>query len=234
MAQKSIKTDINDKSLVLLSGGLDSGCLLSEVVENNKNVETISFKYGSKHNKKELEAAKRISDFYKIKNTVIDLSFMQQLFVSNLFKEQGEIPLGHYNDESMKDTVVPFRNPIFLSIASGYALSNNFDVLYIGIHRGDHFIYPDCRPEFYDIFRKLIVQCSENSLKLSCPFINVDKSEIVKRGISSGFPFSLSYTCYKGDNAHCGECGSCRERLEAFSLNNKIDEVKYVDFAKRV
>ena len=149
-------------------------------------------------------------------------------FKSALLKSDDEpIPEGHYQDDNMSKTVVPARNIIFSSILAGYAWSVEAKEVWIGIHAGDHFIYPDCRPEFYFAMKEAIMRGTNNKVNLIAPFLNKDKAEIVKRGIELKVPFEITRTCYTENELACGKCGSCVERLEAFALNGIADPIKY-------
>ncbi|MDO4178393.1 MAG: 7-cyano-7-deazaguanine synthase [Phascolarctobacterium sp.] len=151
-----------------------------------------------------------------IKNTCIDLDFMNKYFKSDLLKSGGEIPEGAYNADNMESTVVPFRNGIMLAIAAGLAESRCLDVLVLGNHSGDHTIYPDCRPKFIAGIEDAIFHGTSNNVKVISPFCDITKTDIVKLGKKLGVDFSLTYSCYKGGEKHCGKCGTCQERIEAF------------------
>ena len=215
------------KALVVLSGGLDSTTALYWAKKEYDEVETITFNYGSKHNDIENDYAKKTCEKLGVKNTVIKLDFMNQYFKSDLLKSGGDIPEGYYTEENMKSTVVPFRNGIMLAIAAGFAESNDCDVLVLGNHSGDHAIYPDCRPEFIDGIAKAILAGTAKGIKVVSPFCNISKTDIVKIGDELGVDFSLTYSCYKGKETHCGKCGTCTERIEAFKLAGVQDPTKY-------
>lgn len=215
------------KALVVFSGGLDSTVALYWAKKQYNEVETISFNYGSKHNEQEYKYALKTCKKFNIKNTRINLDFINQYFKSDLLKSGGEIPEGYYTAENMKSTVVPFRNGIMLAIAAGYAESQNCDVLVLGNHSGDHAIYPDCTPEFIDGITKAINKGTQKNIKVVSPFCNISKTDIVKIGKDLGVDFSLTYSCYKGGEKHCGKCGTCTERKEAFMLAKVEDNTAY-------
>lgn len=217
------------KALVVLSGGLDSTTALYWAKKKYDDVETLTFNYGSKHNDIENEYAKKTCEKLGVKNTVIHLDFMNQYFKSDLLKSGGDIPEGYYTAENMKSTVVPFRNGIMLSIAAGFAESNDCDVLVLGNHSGDHAIYPDCRPEFIDGISKAILTGTAKGIEVVSPFCNISKTDIVKIGNELGVDFSLTYSCYKGKEKHCGKCGTCTERKEAFEQAGVKDPTEYVE-----
>jgi len=217
------------RAIVSLSGGMDSATVLAEAVSwlGNENVACYGFVYGSKHNKYENYMAVALSYRYDVPFTLIDLSTVMEHFKSDLLLSGGDIPEGHYEHESMSRTVVPYRNMIFISILSGIASSNGFNEIWLGVHAGDHHIYPDCRPMFIRKTQEAILLGDENTPSIVTPFLNMSKGDIVKRGIELSVPYELTRTCYKQQEAACGKCGSCVERLEAFADNNVTDPIIY-------
>jgi len=199
--------------ILIYSGGMDSTVLL--YLYKSEIIETLTFDYGSKHNQREAEFAKINSKVLKIKNTHISLDFIKKSFRSDLLKSGGEIPEGHYADLSMKRTVVPFRNGIMLSIATGYAESIGAESVLIANHFGDHAIYPDCRATFVQSMAEAMAYGTYENVKLLSPFVNMTKREIALMGNNIGVDFSKTYSCYKGGEKHCGKCGTCVERKEA-------------------
>ena len=215
------------KALVILSGGLDSTTALYWAIKKYDEVETLTFNYGSKHNGIENEYAKKTCEKLGIKNTIIHLDFMNKYFKSDLLQSGGNIPEGYYTAENMKLTVVPFRNGIMLSIAAGFAESNDCDVLVLGNHSGDHTIYPDCRPSFIQGISTAIYEGTWKHIEVMSPFCEMTKTDIVKMGKELGVDFSLTYSCYKGKEKHCGKCGTCTERKEAFEKAGIKDITEY-------
>ncbi len=218
------------KKVVLgLSGGMDSTTLAAYYKNKRYEVYPIIFKYGSKHNKYENLAALNICQFYKFSIQFIDLSFIGEIFRSNLLNNQGEIPEGHYQEENMKLTVVPGRNLIFLSLMAGYAESIGAEIVAFGAHGGDHFIYPDTRPEFVFAANTAIYLSSGGKVRVEAPFLDLNKTEILKIGysLSPNVPYELTRTCYKDQPLSCGRCGSCTERLESFKNIGKEDPIEY-------
>lgn len=199
--------------VLIYSGGMDSTVLLYKC--KNEIVETLTFDYGSKHNAQEAKRAYLNSKALNIKNTVIPLDFIKSFFRSDLLKSGGEIPEGHYADLSMKRTVVPFRNAIMLSIATGYAESIGAKSVLIANHFGDHAIYPDCRNTFIESFKEAMAYGTYENIKLESPFVNLTKRDIALIGKELGVDFTNTYSCYKGGEKHCGKCGTCVERKEA-------------------
>jgi 7-cyano-7-deazaguanine synthase len=206
---------MNKENLIILSGGMDSTTLLYEYKDDIAMA--ISFDYGSKHNHKELVLAKQHCKKLSIKHEIVCLPFINQLFKSSLLKSGGDIPEGHYEDESMKQTVVPFRNGIMLAIAAGVAESNGLNKIMLGNHAGDHAIYPDCRYDFVCNMSNAIEQGTYNNIVIVAPYTNIDKRAIALIGNRLGIDYSQTWTCYKGLAVHCGVCGSCTERKEALA-----------------
>ena len=221
----------DNKALVVFSGGMDSTVALYWAIKNYREVETISFNYHSKHNDMEYSYAQKTCEKLGVKNTRISLDFINQYFKSDLLQSGGEIPEGYYTAENMKSTVVPFRNGIMLSIAAGYAESRDCDVLILGNHAGDHAIYPDCRESFIDGIKKAIYEGTAKNIEVVSPFCNVSKTDICKIGKDLNVDFSLTYSCYKGHEKHCGKCGTCTERIEAFRDAGVEDPTEYEELA---
>ena len=221
---------IEKKILVVASGGLDSTVALIKCHKEYSHVEALTFSYGANHNQVEHEALKKTCAKYGINLTTIDLSFMGKHFTSSLLG--GEIPEGNYNEENMKSTVVPFRNGIMLSVAAGYAESKEFDAVVLGNHSGDHTIYPDCRADFIQAMSQAIKLGTWKNVEVISPFCNVSKADIVKIGTELGVDFALTYSCYKGGQKHCGKCGTCRERIEAFQIAGVKDPTQYMEYTE--
>ncbi len=200
------------KAIVILSGGMDSTTVLYDAIKRGFEVEALSFDYGQKH-KKELEFAKYHCEKLKIPHKIIKLDF--SCFDSALLNDDIEIPEGHYEDESMKSTVVPFRNGIMLSYAVGYAENVGAKVVLIGSHKGDHAIYPDCRENFTFLMSMAAEVGTYTEVEIVSPFNDITKKEIVKIGRELGIDYTKTWSCYKGGEKECGKCGTCIERIEA-------------------
>ncbi len=197
---------------IIYSGGMDSTCLLYEYQDQIKLA--ITFDYGSKHNDREYLHALIHTQKLGIEHIRIDMRTAFSHFKSNLLQTGGEIPNGHYEDESMKKTVVPFRNGIMLAIVAGIAESRSINEILIANHFGDHAIYPDCRTEFIKHMNAAIFAGTEG-VKILAPYSNITKRDIALIGRTFGVDFSQTYSCYNGLLHHCGECGTCNERKEA-------------------
>ncbi|MFC7339264.1 7-cyano-7-deazaguanine synthase QueC [Haloferula chungangensis] len=216
------------KTVVLLSGGMDSVTAFYEVAREHEIVAALSFDYGSKHNANEIPFAKLHAERAGIPFQVIKLDFINELFASDLLTSGGEIPDGHYAEENMIRTVVPFRNGIMLSVACGFAESLEAEALAIAAHSGDHAIYPDCREPFMQAMATAMKEGTYARIELLRPFIAMDKTAIAKRGHELGIDFAETWSCYKGGSTHCGTCGTCVERREAFQLAGITDPTSYL------
>ena len=211
------------KVVHIISGGIDSTTLLYELLLEQHQVECITFNYGQKH-KKEIEMAKKTCKKLNVNQKIVNITTLLPLLNSALTSKQIEIPEGHYKDSTMKLTVVPNRNMIFSSIAIEYAVSLDYDAISLGVHAGDHTIYPDCRPEFIDALQNVANVSNYKKITILRPYLFLDKIDIVKRGIHLlNVDYSLTWTCYKGKEKPCQKCGSCIERIEAFKKNNTKD-----------
>jgi 7-cyano-7-deazaguanine synthase len=215
------------KVVVLVSGGMDSVAALYHSQIENEVVGALSFDYGSKHNHKEIPLASHHCERLCIPHRVIKLSFINELFASDLLQSGGAIPDGHYEELAMKQTVVPFRNGIMLSISGGYAESMGAGGLVIAAHSGDHAIYPDCREAFMKAMGDAIRLGTYAEIQLLRPFISLTKAEIAVRGHELGVDFSKTWSCYKEKDFHCGTCGTCVERREAFEVAGLQDPTVY-------
>jgi len=203
------------KAILIYSGGLDSTTMLYEFRESISLA--VSFDYGSKHNAREIAFAAEHCRELGIPHLVIPLDFIAKYFRSDLLLSGGEIPEGHYADENMKSTVVPFRNGIMLAIAAGLAESRDLDTVLLANHGGDHAIYPDCRPEFIDAFDRAAKAGTYNGVRIVSPYCNITKRDIALRGQALGIDYARTWSCYKGGEKHCGRCGTCTERKEALA-----------------
>jgi 7-cyano-7-deazaguanine synthase len=216
------------KVVVLCSGGMDSVAALYDAAEIHEVTAAISFHYGAKHNDREIPFAKWHADHLGIPHITVPLAFIGEQFESDLLQKGGEIPKGHYEEETMKKTVVPFRNGIMLSIAGGFAESKGAHGLVIAAHSGDHAIYPDCREDFLSAMADAIRLGTYARVEVMRPFVTMTKTEIARRGHDLGVDFSQTWSCYVGGEVQCGECGTCVERREAFLLAGIVDPTSYL------
>lgn len=212
-------------SAIIVSGGMDSITLLYD--RKDEIALGFSFDYGSNHNAREIPFAKMHCERLGIKHITINLDFMHQYFKSSLLDGAEAIPEGHYADNNMKSTVVPFRNGIMLAIAIGIAESNNLDQVFIANHGGDHTIYPDCRPEFINAIDAAATAGTYNNVKVIAPYTKITKSDIARIGKRLGIDYAETWSCYKGGEVHCGKCGTCVERKEALAEAGIEDKTIY-------
>jgi len=214
------------KSVIIVSGGMDSITLLHDIHATGEELYAISFDYNQRH-KKEIEYAKRNCEKLGIPHKTISLSVLNDIAPSSLTRSETEVPEGEYDGENMKETVVPNRNMVMLSLAASYAIGIGATQLYYGAHSGDHTIYPDCRPGFVNVMSQAFVLCDWHQLHLKVPYLYENKTTILKRGLELGVDYSDTWTCYNGREKACGKCGSCDERLAAFRALGLKDPVEY-------
>lgn len=223
-------------SVTIFSGGLDSTALVYSMLDDGDIPHLLSFDYGQRH-KKELVFARATASRLNLPHDVIDLTGITHLIsnsaltsiplqrgqIDNTPERAIEVPEGHYAEETMKATVVPNRNMIMLAIAAGVAVNEKATKIGIGVHAGDHFVYPDCRPGFISMVNKAIWSGNEgfhgftdpSGVAIHAPFLHLSKADIAYQALLLDVPLHATWSCYKGDVKHCGKCGTCVERLEA-------------------
>lgn len=216
--------------VVILSGGLDSTVLLHYLVKeigDPSKLRAISFNYGQRHSQ-ELNYASIQASTANVAHRIIDLQSIRPLLGGSSQTDNSvPVPQGHYEDESMKKTVVPNRNMIMLALASAWAISRKLPAVYYGAHTGDHAIYPDCRQEFVEALGVAIKLADWHQVELEAPFKGMTKADIVHVGHNYNVPMHLTYSCYEGRLRHCGKCGTCVERKEAFTKSGHADPTTY-------
>lgn len=217
---------MSKKVVVIFSGGMDSYTVLNKAIQDGNSVFALTFNYGQRH-VKEVDYAKAVCDRLEIPHKVIDISAINELIGNSSLTGDIDVPEGHYEEESMKQTVVPNRNMILLSMAIGYAVSLGAEAVYYGAHSGDHAIYPDCRPEFVFKMNEVAKIANYEAVEIVCPYIDVDKIGILTDGLVMDLDYSETWTCYNGREKACGKCGACQERLEAFAKNHVTDPLPY-------
>ncbi|GLQ36344.1 7-cyano-7-deazaguanine synthase [Amylibacter marinus] len=218
------------KTLVICSGGLDSVSLAYKTAAEGALTRLVSFDYGQRH-RKELDYAARAAAALKVPHQIIDMRSIGAALTGSALTSDIDVPDGHYAEETMKITVVPNRNAIMLSIAFGIAAANGDQAVATAVHGGDHFIYPDCRPSFTTAFNTMQREALDGyaDVWLVTPYVNVPKSDIVVDGARHNTPFADTWSCYKGGDLHCGRCGTCVERREAFHIAGIPDPTEYAD-----
>ncbi|MDR1660130.1 MAG: 7-cyano-7-deazaguanine synthase QueC [Desulfovibrio sp.] len=208
--------------ITLFSGGMDSATALFRCLEEygRERVLALSFRYPSKHNAHELKAARNILEYLGPRaplRRVIDMTPCFEGSKSHLLRGGGEIPESRYAADTMRLTVVPGRNLIFLSVAAGLAESLGAEKICIAAHFGDGHMYPDCREPFLRAADEAIALSTEGRVRLAAPFAGMNKIEIAAQGKRLGVPFALTRSCYKNRQKPCGKCGTCAERREALA-----------------
>ncbi len=215
------------KTIHILSGGMDSTVLLHHILEQGNEVKCISFNYGQRHSK-ELDYAKATCFRLNVPLEIVDLSDVKKLLKgSSQTDDNVEVPHGHYEEDNMKKTVVPNRNMMMLSIAAAYAFSTGSESVAYGAHNGDHAVYPDCRKSFVDAMQGALNEADWNKVELYAPFLDKRKEDIVTLGEHYGIDWTTTWSCYEGGEKHCGKCGTCQERIEAFSIAGVKDPTEY-------
>ena len=217
---------MSQKVVVIFSGGMDSFTVLNLAVKQGLEVFALSFDYGQRH-KKELDYAARACQTLGVPHKVVDISAINQLIGGSSLTSNIDVAEGHYEEDSMKSTVVPNRNMILLSMAVGYAVSMNANKVYYGAHSGDHAIYPDCRPEFVHKMNDVCAIANYEAVEIVTPYLAVSKTAILTNGLAMGLDYNQTWTCYNGREKACGKCGACQERLEAFADNGLSDPLEY-------
>lgn len=221
--------------VAIVSGGMDSVVLAHYLAAEGHDLHLVSFNYGQRHGSRELDMAGRAAARLNADHTIIDMPEVRKLIAtSSLTNDRIEVPDGHYAEDTMRATVVPNRNMMMLSIAGAVAISEEAEFVATGNHAGDHFIYPDCRPEFIAAASAALlvanVGFSGPGFKgIVAPFVHMTKAEIASLGEELGVPWTETWSCYKGGDIHCGRCGTCVERQEAFSLADVHDPTEYAD-----
>lgn len=218
-------------AIVIASGGLDSTVLAYWLASRSAELTLVSFDYGQRH-RVELSCAADIATLLGSPHEVVELSGVGRLLAGSALTDTAvSVPDGYYTDESMRVTVVPNRNAIMLDVAVAIAVARKADAVAFGAHAGDHAIYPDCRPEFVECFTRTARVANEGLLAedfgIVAPFLSLSKADIVHIGAELGVPFGRTWSCYRGEAVHCGTCGTCTERKEAFQQAGTPDPTTY-------
>lgn len=220
----------NFKTVGIVSGGLDSVVMAHHLAQSDHDLHLVSVDYGQRHSN-EIEFAGRCANRLGVRHSVIDLTSITKLISTSSLTGDLEVPDGDYNQNSMMEIVVPNRNMILIAVAGAIAISEGSDYLALGVHGGDHYVYPDCRPEFVEACADTIkIGMSEVSPKfkgLLAPFVNRDKAWIVSLGATLNVPWEETWSCYRGGAVQCGRCGTCSEQ-QTFTLAGVSDPTEYL------
>ena len=215
------------KVVITLSGGLDSTVLLYALLKQGAEVFPVVVNYSQRH-LREIAHAMGLCNALDLPPVVLSLGgFAALARGSSQTDDTVTVPYGHYADQTMRQTVVPNRNMVLLSLAAAYAVSLKADFVAYGAHSGDHAIYPDCRSQFVEAVGEAIYQGNYHTPRMLAPFLAISKANIVALGAELNVPFAQTYSCYEGEAEHCGKCGTCVERKEAFALANVADPTLY-------
>lgn len=212
--------------VVVLSGGMDSATALAFTVALYGSAQTLTVNYGQRH-ARELSAAETQAGQFAARHDQVDLTEVGALLEGSSLTDDVDVPRGHYSDATMAATVVPNRNAILANVAAGIAVARKAPAIVLGVHAGDHPIYPDCRPEFVSALNDLLAVASDHRVRVEAPFLHTDKAGILRIGHALGVDYAATWTCYVGEDLACGTCGSCTERLEAFDVIGRDDPLPY-------
>jgi len=219
-----------NNAVVVYSGGMDSYTLLNDIIKRggHDRVFAVTFNYGQRHDK-EIQFAMDVCTELGIEHNIVDIAGLGESVMGGSSQTSDvDVPEGHYEEESMKATVVPNRNMIMLSLAMGYCVMKDAATLYYGAHAGDHAIYPDCREDFIDAMKVVARTANYLSIDIEAPYYKLSKGRILSLGVEEmNLDYGKSWTCYNGRDKACGKCGACQERLEAFAENNLTDPLEY-------
>ena len=209
---------------------MDSVTLAHRIAQDHELAGLISFDYGQRH-RKELEFAGLCAEELGTEHILMDISNIGRQLTGSALTDDVDVPDGHYAEDTMKITVVPNRNAIMLAIAYGIAASRGANSVATAVHGGDHFIYPDCRPAFTSSFETMQRYALDGyaEIDLFTPYVSISKADIAAEGLRLGIDYRKTWSCYKGGEKHCGRCGTCVERREAFYLAGGIDPTDYAD-----
>ncbi|GHA12921.1 7-cyano-7-deazaguanine synthase QueC [Oceanisphaera arctica] len=218
------------KALLICSGGFDSVTLAYRLAAEQSLGALLTFDYGQRH-KKEIDAARLCAERLGIPHLVMDIGHIGRQLSGSALTDDIDVPHGHYSEENMKLTVVPNRNAIMLTIAFGVAAARDLDTVALAVHGGDHFIYPDCRPDFIRLFGEMQARALDGvaEVALYAPYVDADKTEIARDAARFAVPVAETWSCYEGGELHCGRCGTCVERIEAMTLAGVVDPTSYRD-----
>ena len=214
------------KCVIVFSGGMDSFTLLNDLIAQKYEVHAVSFNYGQRHSK-EIDYAIKACQLLGVEHKEVDVTSINQLMQGSSLTSDESVPEGHYEDDTMKATVVPNRNMIMMSMAMAYAISIKAEAIAVGVHAGDHAIYPDCRPEFISAMAQVARVANYDPIHIIAPYLYMSKGQIAVRGRDLEVDYGLAWTCYNGREKACGKCGACQERIEAMAYAGITDPMEY-------
>jgi len=218
-----------DLAVVAVSGGMDS-CVTAAIADENHRLAFVHINYGQRTEKRELKAYNDIAEFYGVKERlVIDYTHLSKIGGSSLTDKNIEVSNADLDNREIPTSYVPFRNANILSACVSWAEVLNAKSIFIGAVYEDSSGYPDCRPDFFSAFEKMIDLGTkpETKIKIETPIIHLSKSEIVKKGIELGAPLHLTWSCYQNEDEACGVCDSCALRLRGFQQAGVEDPIQY-------
>lgn len=226
-------TSESNAAVVIYSGGMDSFTVLHRVLREGRRVHALSFDYGQRH-ARELETARRVCQALGIPHQIVDIRAIHGLIDNSALTDASRsVPEGGYAEDNLAATAVPNRNMILLSLAIAKAVNIGADRVDYGAHGGDHVLYPDCRPEFVEAMRHAAGLANLAPVEVHAPYLHRTKSDILADGLAMGLDYAETWTCYAGSELACGQCASCRERLEAFAANGVSDPLAYASASSR-
>lgn len=218
-------------AIAVLSGGMDSTVLAYYANSLYECVDLVSVDYGQRH-RVELEHAAQTAARLAARHDIVDLSSVRVLLTGSALTDDAvDVPHGHYAADNMASTVVPNRNAVLISVAYMAAVARGADAVLVGVHAGDHFVYPDCRPRFVRELGNALAFGNEGlgAVELLAPFVHNSKTDICRLGTALGVEWADTWSCYEGGVIHCGRCGTCVERREAFRDAGVDDPTEYAD-----
>ncbi|GLF98812.1 7-cyano-7-deazaguanine synthase QueC [Streptomyces yaizuensis] len=217
--------------VVVLSGGMDSTTLMAHYAALGSDLVAVTVDYGRRH-RREIESAARVARHFGARHLVVDLHGLGQHFRGSALTDHGvEVFDGHGAEESMRSTVVPNRNAVLANVAVSVAVAERAATVALAMHTGDRTVYPDCRPAFVSALADLVAVANEGfpTPRVEAPFLTWSKADVATHGTRLGAPLEISWSCYKGASRHCGTCGTCYERREAFRDAGVADPTDYAD-----
>jgi 7-cyano-7-deazaguanine synthase len=218
------------RAIVIYSGGLDSTTLLYHLRAADWELKALSVDYGQRHRQRELTSAETVCAQLGVERQVLDLRSLVGFFGKNGLTDLSiAVPEGPYEAATLPLTTVPNRNMVLLSVGIAWAVSLSFEAVAFGAHSGPRTNYPDCSPDFAEAMDRAAHECDDRKISVLAPFVTWDKGDIVRRGAELGVPFDLTWSCYQGGAKHCGQCGTCIDRREAFRKCGLADPVPYGD-----